>query len=135
MTREQSIRLAAVLLVVGLLIATLILGGCGAPPPTPTEEVVEETPTAVVETVQDLAEKIRAGEIDVGEEYGLGVDQRYHKIHTSVLALECTNCHAEEFGPLEASLYQQDVSPSAPGPVDRTSCLECHQEGPATDLY
>lgn len=135
MTRERAIVLAGVSFVVGLLIGAFILGRYVVPP----KEVVKEVPKEVVKeipmTLPALAQKIRSGEIDVGEEHGLAPDQRYHKIHTTVLGLECASCHAREFTRREVIFFHQDVSPSAPGPVDRRSCLGCHQAGAASLLY
>lgn len=85
-----------------------------------------------------LAEKIRKGQIDVGKEYGVAPDSRYHKIHAEVLALECAACHAEKF-PAGTEIFAVppavDVSQDSPGPIDRRSCLGCHIGGAAFKAY
>lgn len=104
------------------------------------KEVIKEVPVEVVKEVEKevpmklplLAEKIRKGEIDVGEAYGMAPNQRYHTIHAMVIGLECSNCHVEKIPP-EAIFAQKP--PGAPGPVDKRVCLGCHLTGPATNLY
>jgi hypothetical protein len=81
-------------------------------------------------SLAELAELIRAGEIDVGDDYGMGRRQRFHRIHDRVLGMDCSQCHVES-APYEIGEPYNDEE----GPVDRRVCLGCHLTGPATKLY
>lgn len=104
------------------------------------EEVVKEVEVEVTRVVKEespvrlslstLAQQIRAGEIDVGEEYGMAPDQRFHQIHATAIEMECAQCHVEE-APLEVAA----TSVGAPGPVDRRVCVGCHLTAPASKFY
>ncbi len=121
-------RKTVTLIAIAILVAGLIAGGViGCAPP----EVTEEGPT----TLTALAQAIKDGDIDVGDEYGLASGQRYHKIHATVLGLECATCHISELDTTQTVFIDQDVSPQAPGPVDKGACLSCHRAGPGEDLY
>lgn len=129
-------RLKIILIVffaVGLAIAGASLWQPALPRALANGEVLTQLPT----TLAGLAEAIRNGDIDVGTEHGLAFDQRYHKIHAEVLGLECATCHtkANDMPTSQAIFSAQDVSPQAPGPVDRRACLGCHRTGPGKDLY
>ena len=105
-----------------------------------TRVVEKEVPVEVTRVVEaetkdpmslsELAEQIRSGEIDVGKEYGMALDQRFHQIHATVLDMGCTRCHVET-APREVALPPS----GAPGTVDRRVCLGCHATGPALPLY
>ncbi len=123
MTRKTVTLISISILVVGLITGGII--GC-----TP-KEVTEEGPM----TLPATAEAIQEGKIDVGKEYGLTPDQRYHKIHASVIGLECATCHISELDTTQTVFIDQDVSLQAPGPVDKRACLGCHRAGPGEDLY
>lgn len=89
-----------------------------------------------------VAEKIRNGEIDVGgktnEAFGMGQDQRFHRIHSKVLGLVCGTCHVNKV-PVSAEIFTLrpavDASTQAPGVVDRRVCLGCHTAGPGRGIY
>ena len=121
------------LICIAILIVGLIAGGIISCKGTP-EEATEEEPTITIplpeEEVEELAQKIRSGEIDVGTEHGLGLGQRYHRIHATVLELECVTCHISEADTTQTVFNAQDVSAAAPGPVDKRVCLACHRAGP-----
>lgn len=81
-------------------------------------------------SLADLVEQIKAGEIEIGDDYGMGLDQRFHTIHTDVIDMDCSQCHVDE-APYEIAQPSED----APSPVDRRVCLGCHLNGPATKFY
>ncbi len=119
-----------------ILVIGLIIGGVIVRAAFPREkEVVEEVTIEVPMTLPALTLAIQEGQIDVGNEYELGLDQRYHKIHTGVLGLECASCHISQPDTAQDVFTAQDVSPQAPGPVDKRACLGCHRSGAATSLY
>jgi hypothetical protein len=84
-------------------------------------------------SLSSLAKRIRDGEIDVGDEFGMGEEQRFHVIHTDVIDMKCLQCHVEE-APLEVA-QPLNITDDAPGIVDRRVCLGCHLNGPAGKLY
>ncbi len=133
MSRRTVTLIAIAILVVGLVVGGII--GWAAFP----REVVKEVPTEVTKevplTLSALAQQIKKGEIDVGTEYGMGIDQRYHKIHATVLGLECAACHIAKVDATNKVFSAWNVSPQAPGPVDRRGCLGCHHAGPGSDVY
>jgi len=122
--KKSGLKVVASLLAVGLLFFVLS-GFIG--------EVTKEVPMPL----PLLAKKIREGEIDVGKEYGLAFDKRYHKIHADVLGLDCSACHITTSLTAQQEVFAaQDVSPHAPGPVERRACSSCHGPGgPARELY
>jgi hypothetical protein len=140
MTRRTVTLISIAILVVGFVVGGII--GCAAP-----EEVVKEVPTEVIkevpkEVIKEVpmnlpvtAEAIQEGEIDVGTDYGFGLDQRYHKIHATVLGLDCDTCHIAEVDTTDKVLSAWNASPQSPGPVDQRGCLGCHTTGPSSDLY
>lgn len=145
MTRRNVTLISITILVVGLVVGGII-GWAAFPREVVKEvpkEVIKEVPKEVIKEVTKevpmnlptLAQKIENGEIDVGTEYGLGLDQRYHRIHATVLGLECTTCHISKPDTAQTVFTAQDVSPQAPGPVDKRACLGCHRAGPGSDVY
>lgn len=99
----------------------------------PVEKTVKE-----YASLKELAEKIRTGEIDVGNDYSMALNGRYHTIHNKVLGLDCSSCHvAGNYS--EDYLYQRKYKVpirGAPGVVDRGACLGCHKEGGiASELF
>ena len=98
-----------------------------------TRVVPAEAETVSAVSLSALAKSIQDGEIDVGDEYGMAEDQRFHVIHSDVVGMKCTQCHVQE-APLEVA-QPLNISDEAPGPVDRRVCLGCHLTGPATKLY
>ncbi len=140
MTRRTVIVISIAILVVGLVIGGIV--GCAAPKEVVKEEPKEVMKEVVKEVIKEVprnlpvtAEAIQEGEIDVGTDYGFGLEQRYHKIHTTVLGLECDTCHIAKAETTDKVFSAWNVSPQAPGPVDRRGCLGCHSAGPGSDLY
>ena len=107
------------------------------------QEVVKEVEVVVTPVMEPaaagemslakLAKEIRAGNIDVGDDYGMAADQRFHRIHADTIQMECEECHVE-VAPLEVAQPSNSDSEEA-GPVDRRTCLGCHLLGPAAMLY
>ena len=114
------------LIAIGSLILAVLLVGVAVAPAVGQEE---EEPGWLA----TLAEQIRNGEIDVGDEYGMATDQRFHIIHADTIEMGCSQCHVED-APYEIA---EPFSKSAElkGPVDRRVCLGCHLNGPAVKLY
>lgn len=120
---KRIIALAIMLLLTGLVGGTLLERYAAAESPT---------------SLPGLSEKIRKGQIDVGKQYGMVTDRRYHKIHSDVLALECAACHVDRF-PAGTETFALppavDVSKDSPSPIDRRVCLGCHAGGVASKAY
>ncbi len=140
MTRRNVTLINISILFIGLVAGGIV--GCAAPreevkevPKEVIKEVVKEVTKEVPMNLPATAEAIKKGEIDVGKEYGLALEQRYHKIHTTVLGLECATCHLAKVDATNKVSSAWNISPQAPGPVDRRGCLGCHHAGPASDLY
>lgn len=106
---------------IGILVLALALAAVTVSPAVGQEEAPSLT---------KLARQIRSGEIDVGDEYGMGEDQRFHVIHADTINMSCQQCHVEE-APYELGVPYN----SAEDPVDRRVCLGCHLNGPASPLY
>ena len=123
MTRRTVTLISIAVLIVGLISAGGIIG-CAA-----------EAPATLPATLPETANAIAEGTINVGNEYGLAPDQRYHNIHTTVLGLECATCHITKVDATNRVVSAWKVSPRAPGPVDQRGCLGCHNAGPGNDLY
>ena len=98
-----------------------------------TRVVPMEAESVSAVSLASLAKSIQDGEIDVGDEFGMGKDQRFHVIHADVVDMKCTQCHVEE-APLEVA-KPINLTDEAPGEVDRRVCLGCHLNGPAKNLY
>ncbi len=135
------------MLLIGWLILVSLLASCQLELPEVIEvevtrvveqEVVEEvavTPVPLGEmapgpALSALARGIRSGEIDIGQDYGMAEEQRFHQIHAELIDMKCPQCHVDE-APLELS---QPFSDEA-DPVDRRVCFGCHLTGPAAKLY
>lgn len=120
---NRIVVLAVMLVLAGLVGGTLLERYAAAESPT---------------SLPGLSEKIRKGQLDVGKQYGMAPDSRYHKIHAEVLALECVSCHADKF-PAGKDIFAVppavDVSKDSPGPIDRRACLGCHVGGGASKVY
>ncbi len=118
----MKIKLFGVLAAAFVVVLALMITGVVANPVIGQEEPV---------SLDRLAREIRAGKIDVGEEYGMEREQRFHVIHADTLNMKCTQCHVEE-APYELGdpPYNEDE-----GPSDRRVCLGCHLTGPGFPMY
>ena len=84
------------------------------------------------------ADKIRSGEIDVGDDYSMNTDTgRFHTIHADKVLMDCTNCHiGETYRPDYLSISRHKPYPiEAKGQYERSVCLGCHQEGGAATTF
>lgn len=137
-------------MVYGLLVVAAILGALGGymVAPEKTVEVEVEVPIEVPVEVEkivveyasltDLAEGIRSGDVDVGDDYSMDLEGRYHVIHADELELSCFSCHVGDEYTMETQYQRADkTSVMEPaGVVDRGMCLGCHrEEGIAHELY
>ncbi len=107
-------------ILIGSLLLTVVLIGVES-----NSVAGQDTPPAL----EEIAEQIRSGEIDVGDEFGMEKDQRFHRIHADAIGMDCSQCHVDE------APYEVAPATSKEGPVDRRVCLGCHLTGPATLLY
>lgn len=86
-----------------------------------------------------IAEQIRSGEIDVGNNYSTDFRTgRFHIIHADKMLIDCNNCH---YGNVYKPDYQlmgkwKAMPEKMPGRLQRSVCLGCHSKGGiATNLY
>jgi len=118
----MKIKLFGVLVAAFVVVLALMIMGVVANPVVGQEEPV---------SMDRLARQIRAGKIDVGEEYGMEREQRFHTIHADTLKMKCLQCHVEE------APYELGNPPfnEEEGPSDRRVCLGCHVAGPGFPMY
>jgi hypothetical protein len=107
MTSKRIILLTGVLMI-SLLVTSYVVVSADVMRPAPT----------------DLLPQIE--KIQQDEDYGMGIKQRYHQIHTGE-GLNCEDCHTTELSSGEAIFFAQDMSPDTLGPVNRNVCLTCHE--------
>jgi hypothetical protein len=127
--KKVTMLLSAALTLSLLITAVSACGGA------PEKKVKEPSVGVSAERVSEVAKGVSSGSIDVGTQYGLQPNERYHRIHATELALACTTCHLTSADTEQSVFGDQNTSPSAPGPVDRQVCRECHQDGAATAFY
>ncbi len=130
MTGKNHSPLAVIIVLVVALGVGLVIGWAAFSGETEVE-VAKEVPM----TLPEVAQAIRAGEIDVGQEYGLGLDQRYHNIHATVLGVSCNACHSQAADTELEVFSGQDVSPQSPGASDSRACLGCHGSQSVRPFY
>ena len=53
------------------------------------------------------------------------VKGQFHQVHTQKLKVSCDTCHATELK--DVLFLRGSEVPRGPGPVDRATCLGCHQ--------
>ena len=50
---------------------------------------------------------------------------QFHKVHTQKLKASCESCHSTDLN--DVLFLRGGEPPRGPGPVDRATCLGCHQ--------
>ena len=53
------------------------------------------------------------------------VNGKFHQMHTQKLKMSCDTCHASELN--DVLFLRASEALRGPGPVDRATCLGCHQ--------
>ena len=102
--------------------------------------------TAAPMDLDETAEAIRDGKIDVGKRYDMHKKKgRFHRIHSETLGLDCEACHvAKSYAPdyllLDRANAEAKAIGKGKGPkadvLDRGVCLGCHKtNGVATTWY
>lgn len=128
MTRTRNDRRVGVLSVLALVLVVAMLAVYQPAP-------IQGQATAVPTMEPGIAEQIRSGAIDVGDEYSIEPGGRFHTIHARTLDMDCETCHVEEMSEVQAMFYVQGDTESRSGAVAREVCLVCHQGGEATEFY
>lgn len=75
-----------------------------------------------------IAGAMSAGAADEGRNSLDPVKGRFHVQHTQKLKLDCGTCHSAE---VTDTLHARNARPmpaGMPGPVDRHTCLGCHEK-------
>lgn len=107
--------------------------------PKAVQAVQAEKETLPSASLARIAEQIRRGEIDVGDNYSMSEqDGRFHIIHADRLLMDCSNCHyGKTYKPDYLSVSKHKPFPQkAKGQYQRAVCLGCHLEGGiATPFY
>jgi hypothetical protein len=80
------------------------------------------------------AEAIRQGKVNVGKDYSLGEEGRFHQVHEKVLGIKCGGCHSDEVYPegflyLRKGEFPKKVAGEKVKTVSRAVCIGCHTEG------
>lgn len=99
--------------------------------------VAEDKPMNLRKT----AEAIRSGTVNVGKEYSLREEGRFHQIHVETLGIKCGGCHSNEAYPgnylyLRKAEFPHMVAGEKLKAVERAKCIGCHSDGNvATAFY
>lgn len=99
-------------------------------------------------SVRKTAEAIRSGEINVGKEYSLKENGRFHTIHAGVLGLngeplldiKCGGCHSTDQYPpsylyLRKDEFPRKVDGEKVRAVQRHFCIGCHSSGSLSTVF
>ncbi len=83
--------------------------------------------------LDDTAEQIRNGTLDVGKVNSMGFPGRFHSIHAKALGMGCLECHTHPGHASDQLFLRKAEFPQRghPGAVDRSTCIACHKEGGA----
>lgn len=81
--------------------------------------------------LDDTAEQIRNGGLDVGKTYTMEFSGRFHTIHAKALGMGCLSCHTTPGYASDHLFLRIAEFPQRghPGAVGRATCISCHQEG------
>lgn len=82
--------------------------------------------------LEEVAEMIRDGKIDVGKEYSMHEKKgRFHNIHVDAVGMDCASCHYGEYYQADFLLLRKSerLVKKAKGQMNWGSCLGCHQTG------
>jgi hypothetical protein len=90
--------------------------------------------------LRKTAEAIRAGTVNIGKEYSLSDEGRFHKVHTEVLGMKCGGCHANDAYPdnylyLRKSEFPHVVAGEKVKSVERAKCIGCHSDGNVATVF
>ena len=92
------------------LLAAIALGTMFAIPPALAAEVASKKPAKPVASARLSLDPFKG---------------QFHKVHTQKLRASCETCHATELK--DVLFLRGSEAPRGPGPVDRATCLGCHQ--------
>ena len=86
------------------------------------------------------AEAIRAGAVNVGKEYSLSDEGRFHKVHTEVLGMKCSGCHSADAYPdnylyLRKAEFPKTLAGEKVKAVERAKCIGCHSDGSVATVF
>lgn len=91
--------------------------------------------------LRKTAEAIRGGTVNVGKEYSLREEGRFHQAHVETLGIKCGGCHTNDAYPddylyLRKAEFPQQVKGEKLKAVERAKCIGCHSDGNvATAFY
>lgn len=81
--------------------------------------------------IEEIAERIRSGDIEVGKTPTMAFGGRFHTIHAEAVGMSCTACHSTAtYAPDHLFLRKAEFPRRGhPGAVPRANCIGCHQPG------
>ena len=90
--------------------------------------------------LRKTAEAIRAGTVNIGKEYSLSDEGRFHKVHMEVLGMKCSGCHTDDAYPDNYLYLRKAEFPHAAAgekvkAVERAKCIGCHSEGSIATVF
>ncbi len=92
--------------------------------------------------LRKTSEAIRAGTVNVGKEYSLREEGRFHQIHVETLGIKCGGCHSNEAYPdnylyLRKSEFPRQVAGEKEKvkAVERAKCIGCHSDGNVATVF
>ena len=90
--------------------------------------------------LRKTAEGIRAGAVNVGKQYSLAEEGRFHKVHTETLGMKCSGCHTHDAYPdsylyLRKAEFPKVMAGEKVKAVERAKCIGCHSEGNVATVF
>lgn len=90
--------------------------------------------------LRKTAEAIRGGTLNVGKEYSLREEGRFHQIHVETMGIKCGGCHTNDVYPtdylyLRKAEFPQMVKGEKLKAVERAKCIGCHSEGSVATVF